>query len=374
MGAALSLPPAFLSITTALIILFGIFWRIKTRQAPRNNVLWLTLLLALVSLTPWFGEMKGYGDLIIRQLPLFLLPMAISAPPFAVSAEKFFSGMAIAAAGVGLVTLGDYLLHFQEMNAGLSRSKGILIATGVNHIYYSLIAAVACLYCISKSKITSAAGQLNLALTIILVIVLHTICARTGLLAFYFGAAIFALLCFRSKAFKLQVIVSAFLVLCAAGFAISAIPSLKARMQNAMEDVRLYQTKGDLNYRSISTRLVAAELAWDIFMHHPLTGVGVQNLQSEMAAEYAEKYPTLTADNQILPHQQLLFYAASAGVLAPLLLLLIFVVSICRASPFEAAILCLLFAAMISEAILQRQVGIALFAALIGLFSYRQFR
>lgn len=313
------------------------------------------------------------------KLPFLMIPIGMSLPVIQPHKRRSILYIFITAVlFTGIVSLLNYFLHFSEYNELLTHSKPIPIAWELNHIYFGVLISLAAN--ILAFDLLNAAGKgwnykagLELTAFLVLLIVLHTITARTGLLCFYGGlTAVVAWFIIKQKKILAGIIISLAAVALLYG-SLHYMPSLKNRISNTREDLSTYYNHQDVNNYSMAKRFVALKTAMHIFYRHPVFGVAPADIGQEMQEQNIHEKNGLEGDNlRMEPHNQFVETLVTMGIIGFALLILIFLYPVFTLKQEHFYLILLLvcyFLASQVEDVLERQVGITAFALFYILFS-----
>ena len=348
-------------------------WRTLPRALIRSPYAITSFAFYVLTLLTGFyiNNLDYYGNDIVMKLAFIMIPIALVQGGVLSRRDIrtlliFFVSLVFI---VGTATFINYLIHFDEINEQITRSKPVLIVTGMNHIYYGVqlaFATILIIYAIIDNKIK---GKLNngIAITMaaLMVLYLHSISARTGLGCFYGGLVVMVSLfiILRKKyliGLGLLAGMGLFLL-----FSLKVIPSLKNRTSNTMEDIDHYKNKKGVSGFSIGPRLEALNTSWEIFKEHPFIGVGQADLDSFMQVQYRKDSSSLLRENRIKPHNQFVMTITALGVPGFLSITAYFILPFFRRRNWRNIVfmtfLTVIFAACQAESILQRQVGLTFF-------------
>jgi len=283
---------------------------------------------------------------------------------------------------VGLASFINYLIDYQYYNDSIFKAKPIPVITGLNHIYFSMMLAFSALNVfaglivktkISENlKISKYYTIVNVVMLILYFVFLHTISARTGLIAFYFSfvfITVFFLVQKRKHYHSVVIIV----VMALTGFlSVKYVDSLHNRYMKTIEDIKVYQQKGNINYYSFSTRVEYWKACFHLFKKNPLFGTGNADLKSELYKYLTENKPVLDERNRLDPHNQYLQVLAGTGIFGFLIftgLMLFLLLKAMKLKNYYLLPLVLVVSiSFLGESVLERQAGIAfvLFFILLG--------
>ncbi|MEX0968101.1 MAG: O-antigen ligase family protein [Bacteroidia bacterium] len=344
------------------------------RQLFRNKAALLLLLLFCIILFNgiFTDNQSGFVDSVIIRLPLLFMPFALASPTYYKRKNLlFFVLVFIAGIGTaGVFTLSYFLLHYEEVMRDIQAHQPVIIIGGLNHIYYSVMLAFALLasfVLLWQKWIAQVWLRRALYLFIVLgLIFLHSLSARTGMLAFYGSLLLIVLYIAFMKKRYLTGIAS---VAALGGMLLLAfwfVKPFQARVQQSMQDISVFVKGEDINQYSISMRLAAWEVSGRLFLEHPVFGTGIADLRTEMEDGFDTYYPALAPNSRHLPHNQFLIFLAGAGLTGFLVFVGVYFFPLfLRHTSHNFLFLTLwlvLFFALMAEAMLERQVGVSFFA------------
>lgn len=281
----------------------------------RRDKFYLSLIL-IFGLLLWGGLWRAadFGELRLRLqigLPFLALPLAWSwLPPISENLKMqlfaFFVGLMLA---FGLGVMGYYFWHYEAMQLLLQRSGAVPVPSG-DHIRFSLmlvLAVAAAVWLASADKYKVFA----LIAAFLLLVILHILSVRSGLLGLYLLAFVFAVrYIFVQRRYFVGLSALA-LIFALPLAAYQYVPSFRSKIQLTIYNIQLMQTEQVGDY-SDTQRLLSYKIAWQIYLDNPILGVGLANLDGEMKRVYAEKYP---AQKPMFPHNQFLTYLTAMGAL-----------------------------------------------------------
>ena len=377
--------PALQSIGVALIFLHPFFnGGIKTGLKNfylNKYALAMSIYYLLILLSGFHGgDMREYNRLIVMQLPLIFIPFGLSDANALKSGQKniIFVTLILAVTVTGLASFINYIIHFKEIQEQITHSKPIPIINMASfHIYYSVLLAFSAgllLWYIFVKGIQKALYKgLAWACLIVIVILLHSISARTGLLCFYAEAGISILwLIFKSKKIVLGFGIAIGLGIMAFG-ATKIIPSEKNRFENTQLDLHKYESGDNINHYSLSMRFEALKVGWAVFEKNIIMGVGPANVASAMDAQYTLGKSELITENRIKPHNEFLYALVSMGIIGFVALCFMIFLPVINGAVFRDYIFLMFIVVCIAsfqvEYLLERQVGITFFCLFYTLLS-----
>ncbi len=323
-------------------------------------VAWFVLVLLdgfrATDMTEWLNEVMLKAPLLI--VPLYMLSLTKKDSQY----ENVWLFFVSVTSSVAILSGINYALHFDEINTLLLQSKHIPLVGNIHHIYFGVYQALCIwvsVYFISKGS-KKAIWRINL---IVLIVMIHILASRTGLLAFYASVGVFVIVIVReSGRFKPLIIGMAFLlVVPVLGYQLSS--SFKNKVLNSIEDFDAVQSGKDINYKSLAMRVEAWKTGTAVFKEHPWIGVGTMKVRHQMQAKYIENKTILYKENRIGPHNQFLEMTMAHGLLASILLIVVFGLAYSSRidTPVFLGLLTVFFITFLLEAYLERQQGIIAF-------------
>lgn len=380
MLVSLCVSPAGMSIGTVFLLLgaLGSIWE-KRKQLRLEHPLWVVgfwIYFCWVALSFFWTENTDIYLVDLRiKLPFLLLPFAFGFIPTFSRKEKLilmvsycFSQLIIA-----LFTIAGYLQNFEENIDRVKKNSALEIVGGTNHIYFGVTLALAIivgfhLFIHHKTYFPKVHRAFSLLYVILATACLHSLTSRTGLVAFYGGfASYFLVYILNNKKWKLGLIILAILIITPL-VSYHLIPSFKYRVDVTLWDLEVSGKEGaDLNYQSVGLRIKTWECCLEVWKEEPVLGVGFADLGEELFACYREI--DLQADESKWlksAHNQYLEQLSGGGIPGLLILLTLFLLPLIRVKfkeidELEIGILAVLAAGMLTESLLERQLGINLF-------------
>ncbi len=306
------------------------------------------------------------------KIPFLLLPVAFYLIPV-ITRQNYLRIHGLFVIIVTLSTLPiltDMILHYDQVIQAIS--QGQPVKTPISHIRYSLLITLGIFssFFLWKSKTNGLIpGRWFVFTAIYLVLFLHILAVRSGLVAFYAVSLYFIIRYLRQvrkpvTAIALLVLVSALPV-----FAYLSIPSFQKRITYTYEDVTKYR-KQEWNAYSDAERILSIRAGLAIGGESPWLGKGVGDLRQAMRDYFYDHYDK---DTFIMPHNQLVSVFAGSGLVGLVLFIAALLIPLLhggayRNSLFASQYLIVLISIMV-ENTFETSVGVAfyLFFTLAGL-------
>lgn len=307
----------------------------------------------------WLGRMK-------MKLPFV-------AVPFGLLAMKDFDRKAFDQLMYGffwLITftaIGALLYSFTSLDTILENyKKGQVLPLPTHHIRYSLM-VVFCIcfgfYFYQKKFFVFKKWEVwaTVVATLFLIVFLHFLAVRSGLLALY-AVVIFYLLKFLFTGNKMVAIGLIVLFLAGSWLSYKQIPTLRNKVDYTLFSVASFTKNKEMRDLSDSRRLGSLLAGIDLTREYPLLGVGFGDLIHKSDEWMARNYPDLKG-LYLMPHNQFLFVSAGAGLLGLLWFLAASFVPFFYDRNWRDSLFWVLniviFASYIPEHTIETQVGIA---------------
>jgi O-antigen ligase len=365
---ALHFSPALSSVSLLIFFAGLLALSEKVGFSTHKQLIYFSLLWCLSQLLIqfYFGFDAESNRKLLLRLPLFLIPLLWCFNP-RVSRNFLFTLILLAGlihTWIGGASVLNYLVHYRFLNQMVLESKPLPLFSSVYHIEFSLIMAIVSLLQLSFLRFSELIWQRRLMTVSLLVnlVSLHILSARTGILAFWLGAPFLVGVIHLPDWFKgprkwMLLIIPLLLVF--------AIPSLRNRIINTIDDITAIKQDSNLSDKSFGRRWEAWKVASDVILQKPLIGSGFSGVESAMQLGFEKKQSYLPVTDRIQPHNQFLELALQTGIITTLLfvILLIFMFMHFRrtANYSGLAVLTALAASMFFESYLERQSGVAVF-------------
>ena len=265
----------------------------------------------------WSSDLHYWNVHVVMKTPILLLPLSFAfLPRFSIKQYQVFT------VAIALMLLGGiaYSLSFfignTEFYANAYKSAQVLPTPGKDYVRFSLAIAlfvIWCLYVWPRLE-SNFVKWLTAVAVVVMVVYLHILASKTGLIAIYFFfvslGVYYAILKRRTLGIILLcLIIGSFL------FAYKYIPTFHERLGYISYTYYVFQNGGRLDgqYGDIE-RLVSYDIAIRLIKEHPYRGVGVGSMFNEMVAGYERWYPGLQDETTLIPHNQFLTVAMGCGI------------------------------------------------------------
>jgi O-antigen ligase len=379
--AALSLgfvhfSPALCSIFLAAAFAISLSYVFSHEKRPLHLPVFVALASAIVlyqlaAQLLFHAQGEPWGGKFLVKLPILVMPVLLWIRWNRKTMISWLVLISLPLSWIAVASVANYFRHFAFYNQMVLESKPVAIYSQVYHIEFSLILSVFSLLPLLvayrfRAGERTALYWLLLASGIMNMVCLHILTARTGIMAFWIGAGIGLLVLKPWQSLKLwKFMVGLALVV----IAFLAVPSLRNRIFNSIDDIKAVTGGKDLNNKSFGRRWVAWQAAVVAIKSQPGKGYGIQNVPATMEKAHQEKGTVLASENRILPHNQYLELAIQSGIPAAILMVLALILGLFKAwrsgNLFLASFLAAFAFASVFESLLERQAGVLLVAILL---------
>jgi O-antigen ligase len=371
------------AIPSIAMMLFGItaLWGISPRQLLKQRW-WLFGLgwVALYALSYFWSADKGEWNAHLQvKLPFLLLPLSFALlPPFTAKDWRIYTWCL----SLFMLAGGAYSISFLwRADADHLFSQYLVFAHLLptpmydDHIAFSSAVALTVAWIVYWLPNLPERWE-RIVLGIIcclLIIYLHVLAAKTGLIALYIfllGYMVYQLRNSWKKGLVILLAIAGFLTV-----ALVSLPTLRARINYSYTTWRSYRMGERDALYSDASRMISYDLALKSITKHPLGGVGAGDVLHDMHEEYSRWYPQVPEEQQLWPHNQWLTCAMAAGIPAVLLFTLWVAAPLRRIrwnrqGAFFIIVWLMLLVPLMVDPFLEVQIGVAVF--LIFLLVQRQ--
>lgn len=334
-GLAALLFSAQFIISLAMIgmMVLGGYSAVKAKKIRLSWVYFLPVFLFFLTFLPPFptDDWSYFTKRVVLKLPLLVLPLAFAQLEKWTFADfkTFLSGVVVIATIACGYVLFEYLVDFDAVQQGIHRGKAL--PTPSNHIRFSLTIVLTILAQIWALLNTPSRGNqrwrwLSGATAIFLIIMVHVLAVRSGLLTLYVGAVSLGMFrAWRQRKWKTAafvVIMTVLVPLMAYWF----VPSVQYKWDYLRADWQEINAGRGAGY-SDGDRLQSFQVARHLFLAQPVLGTGIGNLPSRLATAYPAVFPdqaAVTTQRFKNPHSQYAFVLTTSGIVGFMLFLLIF--------------------------------------------------
>jgi O-antigen ligase len=343
--------------------------------------LWLTLIFVITLLGFFQSNNVGFWAERVRvKLPFLILPFAFSSL-FPIDKRKFeilLFVFWISIVSFCVYSFCHFLMHYDTIVQSYAAAQTLW--TPKDHIRFSL--AVACsiwigiyLYRVAFCIKYKWESKIWFFGSLLLVIYLHVLAVRSGLLGFYLSAFYFILyFLFIKKQWK-HALVSFVGAVFICVIAIYSSPTIQTKIGYMRYDINEYISGKNVQGKSDAARLMSQEMGWNVLKENVWFGVGVGDVRDEVKKQYQMLHPEIEENQQFEPHNQFLFTALGIGIFGAIIIFVSLFYLFFKNNNFKkwlfATVFIILLSSFISETTLEIQIGTTLFLFLILLLNYQ---
>ena len=331
-----------------ILVLFQGSFRISLKKYVSDPFAMILLLLFLIPFISglWSFNKEEWWHSCSVKLPLVFLPFAFLNAPKLTWVQKQVAPaiFILLVAGGTIWSIYYYLQDRSLLEAGYLISHLIDVPLNNDHILFSWAVVISLLLLGSqipklqtdnssmfhtaervkqlenkelqtdnKSIFHKAYRLLRYIAMIWLIVYLHLLASRTGLLAFYVLAVTWLVASFRKRPILHSLMMIAICVTLPL-IAFNILPSFHNRIVYMLYDARQYLRGNFLPGFSDVSRAASYRGGLDLLQHNLIGGVGFGDVHDAMNNWYAHNFAQFSAHDKILPHNEWLMFGAGAGI------------------------------------------------------------
>ncbi len=315
--AGLLLSRALLSFTSVMIVV-PFLWNRKMNALQKQYLLAIALILAPVILSGlWSNDTIPWWNSLSVKLPLLTMMLGISTVDFSMDRWKKICYTYLIIISLGCAwSVGQYLLNSSVIEAAYLKAKVLPTPADADYVRFSWMVAIA-IFLGFKCFLAETEKRIQFILLILilcLIIYLHILAAKTGLLCLYTGASMYILhLCFTEKKWKSGLLLIT-LITATAFTAYHTLPTLRNRVQYVLYDFSLYSKGNTAPGYNDAARWLSIRAGYAITMEHPLTGVGFGDILPFVEQWHKKNNRSGFAYERFRPACEWLVYGAGSGI------------------------------------------------------------
>jgi O-antigen ligase len=325
MMIALFVSRALLSSSMIAFIAISFFHRDIGKQLRdffSKPLLWgITLLFFFPLLSGlWSSDIATWKQSMQVKLPLLLLPLAF-AGNWNFSNERWrlagYIFLTIIMIATGW-TIANYAGAAQEINEWYLQARTMTTPLGNDHVRFSWLTAVAVLlsgyYAFLHRRENRKLAVVFMLVSAWLIIFLHILAARTGLLSVYIimgGTAIWMIS--RKLDWRRGMLLLILLILLPV-LAYKLVPSFHNRVEYIRYEMAYFGNAGYLPGSNDAVRVISMKAGWSVMMNNHVKGTGFGDIINETGEWYNRHYPGMEQRDRIYPSSQWLVYGSGNGI------------------------------------------------------------
>jgi O-Antigen ligase. len=324
MISGLFISRALLSAAIIVFVIASFFHNSPAKQIKvffSSPLLWAMSLLFFLPFISglWSSNLHEWSSIIRIKLPLFFLPLAFASPVLNFSKFQWrgvFILLILLVTASSLWSFANYFTNMQAINEGYLRAQTIRTPLENDHVRFSLLVAVSIL--ISVVFLIKFKGFLKwqkIALALIalwLIVYLHLLAARTGLLCFYAMVVVAtAWMIGKQKiGWRSLILLSGIIILPVLSWFI--FPTFQNRVHYFLYEFSFFKNAQYLPGSNDGVRLLSIKAGWHVMKAAP-AGVGFGDIMQETGNWYHAFYPQMLDTDKIYPASEWMIYGAGTG-------------------------------------------------------------
>lgn len=282
----------------------------------------------------WSQDIDTWVSVIRIKLPLLLLPLAFASNYF-IHKKNWVTLSVILillTAGATWWSMWHYLVDMDAVHSGYLQAKTMVTPLQNDHVRFSWMVSAGILlaaYLVwQKNKLPLQVKAAWIILIIWLIVYLHILAARTGLICFYamcfIGIMYFI---FKKQNIKRSIVALLFLVAIPV-LAYFVFPTFQKRVQYNLYDLSVYNKQVYMPGSNDGMRLISIRAGWQVMNNAPFTGVGFGDIHAKTVEWYDHHYPEMIPDDKIYPSSEWMMYGGGTGWIG------LFIFLVAMATPF----------------------------------------
>ncbi len=287
----------------------------------------LVILFIIPAVTRiWSDDHYQWWRVIQTKIPLLLLPFCVGAMmKIPKPSHRYLFAILVVLCFVStLLSYWFYVSGTYDVQEYL-RAKTLPVPMGNDHVRFSWLLLVVYIFLVDEwfgGKNSEARWNrwVVIFLIIYFAIYFHVLAAKTGLLGFYLVSMIAVLKYGRRK----YLLPSGIALVCLPLLAWALVPSFRNRVKFVRWDYQNYSRGKYTEGLSDAPRVLSFKAGMTIVREHPVIGTGVGDVLHDTEEWYAAHADFLKPYERLLPSNQVLYYAAAAGILGGLITICIF--------------------------------------------------
>lgn len=362
-------------ISVAMFFLF--FWNRKNKMIIRRLLIAAACIILPVMVSGlWSDDKNIWLQSFINKIPLITMGVGI----LSIDLNKKQIKQIIWLLNI-VVLLGCLWSVINFLNDKDAITKSYLVAKVMptvlddDHIRFSWLISLSIILLnwqliIASTKIEKIIGAI---VTIFLIVYLHLLASKTGLLCLYasIAAMIFYFL-FKKETRKISLLLLISIVVFAF-IAYQSFPTLHNRVQYVLYDFNNYSNGKIETGSSDGARVLSMKAGWFITQQHPVTGVGFGDLKNEINRWHQQFHSTTQDYERFIPTNEWLIYSAASGWVGVILFsigLILLLPFFSLRNIFSVCLMLSLLIPLITDDSLEGQYGVAIFSLVICLAYY----
>jgi O-antigen ligase len=316
----------------------------------------------------WSQNISFWLERVRIKLPFFFLPVAfyvlmpLERKAFTLLLKTYFWLILLGCLWSAAVLFADY------KNIALSYASGRVMFTPVNHIRFSLMTVMAIVVggvLVSEKNNFVWEKGLMIAAVVVMVIYLHLLAVRSGLLAFY--AVVLVLLgryIVQSRKYWVGFIVVVLMITMPLA-AFRLFPTLENKYHYMRYDLMNYFSGNYEIFGSDTRRLLSFRAGIQAGNEKPLFGHGYGDIKTAVEKVFQNQFSSVPEINRLMPHNQFIFTYVGLGITGLICFIWSFISPVLYRQNWNNPILLahtvMIFTSFFSEYTFETQIGVAFY-------------
>ena len=280
-------------------------------------VLAIGLILLPVLLSGlWSDDKTLWWNSVSIKLPLVTMMLGLSAVPLSKQRWVQVSLIYVFIISLGCCwSLWQYAENMADIQAAYLQAKLLPTPSDNDHLRFSWMVVTAVLlgikcWQVEKKYLMKIIIGILLAF---LIIYLHILASKTGLVSLYLGCLVYLLYTiFIQKKWKTGTKIVVITALVAILF-YATMPTLRNRIQYVVYDFNNYSTGNVMPGYNDAARWLSMKAGYQIMQTHPLYGVGFGDMYTEIDQWHQINHPNSFAYERFYPANEWLVYGTGSG-------------------------------------------------------------
>jgi O-antigen ligase len=352
------------------------------KQFMKDKLALLFTAIFVISMLSYFQstDVGFWAERVRIKLPFLILPFAISSL-FPLEKKLFHQLIFIFWLSIVLFVFYSsihFIFNYQSILQSYAAAQTLW--TPVDHIRFSL--AVACsiwlgiyLYRVDFYIKYLFEKNVYFFVSILLVIYLHILAVRSGLLGFYLSVLYFIFYFLWIKKQWKHALATTLIALVVCGLAIICSPTIATKIGYMKYDINEYLHHKNVQGKSDAGRLMSQEMAIQVIIKNKLLGVGLGDVERGIKNEYAQQHPEIIDAERLMPHNQFLFNTIAFGMIISALIGCLFLIFFGWNKNYQkwplSCVYIVLISSFMTESTLEIQIGTTLFLFLTLMLHYQ---
>ncbi len=308
---------ALVSLSSVLMVVPFFFNRQLNKRNRELLVAVLLVLLPVMVSGLWSENSSLWWNSLAVKLPLLTMLLGIASVDFSTERKNKLIYLYLFVISLGCAwSFSQYLLHPAAMQQAYLQAKTLPTPADNDHIRFSWMVVVAVI--LGFQGLVTAQQKTNryllAACLVFLVVYLHVLAAKTGLVCLYTGGGIYVIyLIIVQKKWKTGLLLLAVCAI-AAFLCYQTLPTLRNRVQYVLYDFSNYSSGTILPGYSDASRWLSMKAGYQLTTEHPLQGVGFGDMLAAVDQWHQLNHPTSLAYERFLPANEWLVYGTGSGL------------------------------------------------------------